>query len=513
MQAANRVVLNTGFLYGKMVVTMFIALYATRLVLNALGAEDYGIFNLVAGVVALLSFLNGAMTLATQRYMSFSLGAGNRAQLRKVFNSSVLLHLIIGLAVVLLLEGVGMYLFGNVLSIPPDRLHAAKSIFHFMVVTAFFTIASVPYDAIINTNENMLFVAVLGIIESVAKLSLAIYLPYAFSDRLIFYGATLAILSILLLIAKRIYCTRKYDESRIRRHELDKGLIKEMFAYAGWSTIGASGVIAKSQGIAVILNVFFGAVINAAFGIANQINAQLTYFSVTMLQSLNPQIVKSEGSGNRKRMIQLAIMACKFSFFLLAFFAVPAIIEMPYVLKMWLHTIPEHTVVFCRLIIIASLINQLSSGLQIAVHAVGRIKKYQVIISILLLLNLPGSWMLLRMGMPPFTVMLFAIFVEIICCGFRAIAAKRLTGLKINDYFFKVIWQALVPVTLATGIAVIPFLLMDEGFLRLLVTGTISSLSIILCIKYLGLTPYEHEKMEEMLEKAITKVSTRLKPI
>ncbi|MFD2889962.1 lipopolysaccharide biosynthesis protein [Chitinophaga cymbidii] len=496
-----------------MIVSMFIALYATRLVLHALGAEDYGIFNLVAGVVALLSFLNGAMTLATQRYMSYSLGAGDRNQLKKVFNSSVLLHLIIGIAVVLLLEIVGMYLFGNVLSIPPERLHAAKSIFHFMVVTAFFTIASVPYDAIINTNENMLFVAVLGIIESVAKLSLAIYLPYAFSDRLIFYGGALAILAVLLLIVKRIYCARKYDESRIRRHALDKGLIKEMFAYAGWSTIGASGVIAKSQGVAVILNVFFGAVINAAFGIANQINAQLTYFSVTMLQSLNPQIVKSEGSGNRRRMIQLAMMACKFSFFLLAFFAIPAIIEMPFVLKLWLHNIPEHTVVFCRLIIIASLINQLSSGLQIAVHAVGRIKKYQVIISILLLLNLPGSWLLLRAGFPPFTVMVFAIFVEVISCGFRALAARRLTGLQISDYLFKVIWQALVPVTVAAGIAVIPSLFMDEGFFRLLLTGIISSLSVILCIKYLGLTSYEHEKLEEMLEKAITKVSTRLKPV
>lgn len=513
MQAANRVVLNTGFLYGKMVVTMFVALYATRLVLNALGAEDYGIFNLAAGLVALLSFLNGAMTLATQRYMSFSLGAGDRAQLRKVFNSGILLHLIIGIAVVLLLEGVGMYLFSNVLRIPPERLFAAKSIFHFMVVTAFFTIASVPYDAIINTNENMLFVAVLGIIESVAKLSLAIYLPYAFSDRLIFYGAALAILSVLLLIGKRVYCTRKYAESRVRKSELDKGLIKEMFAYAGWSTIGASGVIAKSQGVAVILNVFFGAVINAAFGIANQINAQLTYFSVTMLQSLNPQIVKSEGSGNRKRMIQLAMMACKFSFFLLAFFAIPAIIEMPYVLRMWLQNIPEHTVMFCRLIITASLINQLSSGLQIAVHAVGRIRKYQIIISVLLLLNLPGAWLLLHMGLPPFTVMLFAIFVEVVSCSFRAIAARRLTGLKVSEYLFKVIWQALVPVTLAAGIAVIPSLLMEEGFLRLLITGLISSLSFFISIRYLGLTAYEQEKLEEMLEKLITKVSTRLKPV
>lgn len=513
MQAANRVVINTGFLYGRMVITMLIALYATRLVLNALGAEDYGIFNLVAGLVALFSFLNSAMTLSTQRFMSFSLGAGDRARLRKVFNSSVLLHFIIGIAVVIVLEVAGLYLFAHVLKIPADRLFAAKSIFQFMVVTAFFTIASVPYDAIINTNENMLYVAVLGIIEAVAKLSLAIYLPYAFSDRLIFYGAALAVLSILLLAAKRIYCARKYAESTISIKELDKGLLKEMFAYAGWSTIGASGVIAKSQGVAVILNVFFGAVINAAFGIANQVNAQLTYFSVTMLQSLNPQIVKSEGSGNRARMIQLAVMACKFSFFLLAFFAIPAIIEMPFVLRLWLHNIPEYTVIFCRLIIIASLINQLSAGLQIAVHAVGKIRAYQIIISILLLMNLPGAWLLLKAGFPPFSVMVFAIGVEVISCIFRAIAAKRLTGLPVGEYFSKVIWQASVPVTLAAGMAIIPGLLIEEGVLRFLLTGIISSASIILFIRYLGLTNYEQEKMEDMLERAITKVSTRLKPV
>lgn len=506
MQAANRVVLNTGFLYGKMLISMFIALYATRLVLNALGVEDYGIFNLVSGIVAMLSFLNSSMTMSTQRYMSFFLGSGDAQKLKTAFNSSVWLHLVIGIVVVGLLEIAGIYLFGHVLNIPAERSPAAKIIFHFMALSAFFTIISVPYDAIINTHENMFLVAVLGILESVVKLSIAIALQYAAADKLILYCAVLALLTVALLIAKRVYCALKYKESKLSIRDFDGKLLKEMFAYSGWGMVGASGVIAKTQGVAMILNVFFGAAINAAFGIANQVNAQLSFFAVTMLQSLNPQLVKSEGSGNRERMIMLSLMACKFSFYLMAFFAIPALIEMPFVLKLWLNVIPEHTVIFCRLIIIASLAYQLSAGLQMAVHAVGRIGTYQVIMSILLLLNLPGAYLLLKAGWPPASVLVLSIFIECVITAYRMFAAKRHTGMPVSVFLQRVVLNAMMPVVLSALTALIPYYFMEEGFARLFCTGVITVITLTLSIRLMGLTTYEREKLEGIILKVMSKV-------
>ncbi|MCK7558011.1 hypothetical protein MKQ70_24595 [Chitinophaga sedimenti] len=303
-----------------MLITIVISLYSTRLVLNALGANDFGIFNLISGVIAMLSFVNMAMTLSTQRYMSYSLGGGDDDQLKKVFNSSVLLHFVLGLLLVLIFEMVGIYMFGHVLNIPQDRVGAAQVIFHLMVVSAFFTVISVPYDAVINARENMMLVAITGILESLLKLGIAIYLQYAATDKLVLFAAFSAGITVAMLLIKRFYCLARYEETRLRiRKYFSKDLLKEMFGYGGWNMFGAVSVVARNQGIAMILNVFFGTVVNAAYGIANQVNAQLSFFSVTMLQSLNPQIIKSEGRGDRERMLRLAMIASKFSFSLLAF--------------------------------------------------------------------------------------------------------------------------------------------------------------------------------------------------
>jgi len=511
MQAANRVVLNTGALYGRMLITMFIALYATRLVLNALGAEDYGIFNLVSGVIVMLSFLNVAMTISTQRYLSFYIGVGDNEKLKQVFNSSVLLHFLMGITLVLIFEVVGLYFFDRVLNIPAARIGTAKIIFHFTVISTFFTIVSVPYDATLNARENMFLIAAIGIWEALAKLGIAIYLQYTGYDKLIIYGALTAGVTVISLIIKRTYCSSKYHEARVKvRKYFNKSLLREMFSYAGWNMFGAGSVVARNQGLAMILNVFFGAIINAAYGIANQVNSQLSYFSVTMLQSLNPQIIKSEGMGDRPRMLRLAMIASKFSFFLLSFFSIPVIIEMPIILKLWLKNVPDHTIVFCRLIIIVSLITQLTVGLQVAIQSVGRIKVYQVVVSLLLMLNLPVSYFLLKAGMAPHVVLVSAICIEAVTCSYRVLAAHKLTGLAIGDYLRKGVLTSLLPVVLAFGISLLPQLVMHPGFVRLLVTGAVSSLSIFICVKFLGLTAYEQEKIEGIIMKLLSKLPIRL---
>ncbi|QJB30589.1 hypothetical protein HF324_04165 [Chitinophaga oryzae] len=511
MQAANRVILNTGALYGRMLLTVFISLYATRLILNQLGAADYGLFNLIGGVITMLSFLNIAMTISTQRYMSFHIGTKDSHKLKMVFNASVLLHLILGITMVVLFEAAGSYLFDHVLNYPAERTMAAKLIYQFMIVSAFFTIISVPCDATLIAQENMVMVAILGVVESLGKLLIAIALQYTGHDKLIVYGAMMASLTILLLLFKQLYCAVKYPESRISiKRYFDRHLLTEMFAYAGWNMFGAGSVVARNQGLALVLNVFFGAIVNAAYGIANQVNAQLSYFSVTLLRALNPQIIKSEGSGDRPRMLRLAMIASKFSFYLLSFFAVPMMMEMPFVLQCWLKQVPEYTVMMCRLIVIATLVNQLSAGIQVAVQSVGKIRKYQVAVSTIVLLNLPVAWLLLSAGYPPSAVLISTIGIEVVSGTYRMMAAQKLTGLSPRIYTKQVLLRAVVPVLLSAAIAGIPQWCLPQGFIRLGVTMIVGALAMGIWIRLIGLTPEETTKLEQLFSRAFSKLQARL---
>ena len=500
MQSASRVAINTGFLYGKMLITMLISLYSTRLILNALGVVDYGIFNLVGGVIAMLSFLNGAMTTATQRYMSFSIGAGDNHKLKSIFSSSVLLHLIIGLIIVLLLEFGGVFLFNGTLNIPADRIGVAKIVFHFMVVSTFFTINAVPYDAAINAHENFLFDALSGIFEAVMKLGIAISLIHTEVDKLILYGSLIAGLTILIRIIKSIYCIRKYEECHVRiTSGIDFKLTKEMFSFAGWNLFGSLCSVIRSQGLAVVLNLFFGIVVNAAYGIANQVNGQLSSFSTNMVSALYPQIVKSEGSGDRERMLRLAMLACKLSFFLLSFFAIPIIVEMPFILTIWLKIVPENTVIFCRLILVLSLLQQLSVGLMASLIAIGKIKAYQIVVGSLLILNLPLSYGLILIGFPVYSVFFGSIFLECIALGSRIWFAYKIAGLNVGLFTRGVIFNSILVVILTTLFAILPQFFLQVSILRAFLTIMTSIISIALFGKYIALTHDENNKIKGLI--------------
>ena len=500
MRPANRVVVNTGFLYGKMLITMLISLYSTRLILNALGAVDYGIFNLVGGVIAMLSFLNGAMSVATQRYLSFYLGAGEKHKLKSVFNSSIVLHLVIGFIIVLLLEFGGLLLFNGTLNIPADRIGVAKIVFHFMVISTFFTINAVPYDAAINTHENFLFDALTGIFESIIKLGIAIWLIYTEVDKLILYGALIAGLTIIIRIIKSIYCFRKYEECRVRLTSyFDTGLLKEMFSFAGWNLFGSFCSVISNQGIAIVLNLFFGIIVNAAYSIATQVNGQLSSFSINMLKALNPQIVKSEGSGDRERMLRLAILACKLSFFLIAFFAIPIVLEMPFILNLWLKTVPDNTIIFCQLILILSLVQQLTVGMMSALFSVGKIKVYQIVVGSLLMFNLPIAYILLKFGLPAYSVFVGSIFLEIIAGCSRIWFAHKIAGLHIHNFISGTLFKSMSSASLVILFTLLPHFLLQEGILRTTLTAITSTILLLFFGRYIALTSDEHEKIKELI--------------
>jgi O-antigen/teichoic acid export membrane protein len=288
--------------------------------LAALGLSDFGLFNVVGGVIAMLGFLNSSMAAATQRFMSFAQGAGDVEKVKRIFNMSTLLHWGIAIVILLVLEIAGYFFFNGVLNIAPERLSAAKMIYQFMVVSTLFTVISVPYEAVITSHENMMVYAISGIIEAVLKLGIALYITYSSQDHLVAYGFLMATLSIFLLLIRRIYCHRYYAECVLKLREYyDQPLLKEMSGFAGWSFLGAASSMIAGYGQAIVLNIFLGTKINAAQGIAGQISGQLGVFALTLTKVLNPLIDKSEGSGNRSQMIRGTLTGSKISFFLLQF--------------------------------------------------------------------------------------------------------------------------------------------------------------------------------------------------
>jgi len=504
MTAANRVILNTGILYAKMLITMGISLFSTRLVLNALGASDYGIFNLIAGVIAMLSFLNAAMTTSTQRYLSYYQGTKDSEMQKKVFTNSWVLHIAIGVFVVLLLVSIVPFLFGGFLNIPDDRLSTAKAIYYFMSASVFFAIISVPFSASINAHENMLWIAIVNIIESCLKLGIALSLFWFIQpERLEVYGILMAVLSVITFLLYAGYCLKKFNECSVKKYQIDKPLLRELGSFAGWNSFGVLSLyLGRSQGIAVLLNIFFGTVVNAAYGIAHQIAAQSNLFSVTMLRAINPQIMKSEGMGERQRMLRLSMMASKFGFFLLAFIAIPCIFEMPAILKIWLKNVPENAVIFCSMVLVAKMIDQLTIGLQSAIQATGKIKAYQSIVGCIFIFNLPVAYILLKTGFPAYSVLISVICVECIAGLFRLFYLKKNAGLSIREYFKRVFLKEVIPILATVLTCMIITNYIDFEF-RFFLTGFISLVVFTGSIYLTGLCADERFLVNNLLKKII----------
>lgn len=487
MNAANRVIFNTGVLYGRMAITVFISLYSTRLILNALGSADFGIFNVVGGAIAMLTFLNTAMAGATQRFMSFSQGTGDKSHQTRIFNVSVVLHFLIAIIIFIILEIAGYFLFNGILNIPANRVETAKVVYQFMIISTIFTIISVPYDAAINAHENMLLYAILGILESVLKLLIAIIILDATTDKLKLYGLLMASLSVLVLTLRRIYCHRYYHECRINiKKYFSKPLFKEMTGFAGWSFLGSSSTMIANYGQGIVINTFFGTIVNAAQGIVAQLSGQLGAFAGTMLKALNPIIAKSEGAGNRPLMLRASMAGSKIAAFLLFFFYVPMLIETQFILKLWLKNVPEYTVIFCRLLLIRNIIEQLYIPIATSIAAVGKIKHYQIFASVLSFSPLVASFVFFKMGFSPYSLYIIFIFYSLLNSCLVLYFAKINCGLSIIIFLKEVVLRALGSFLIIVIFAIIPSLLLDESITRVGLTITISSLLFMITLWFIG---------------------------
>lgn len=513
MSDSKKIVFNTVITYSRVLVTAFISFYITRLLLEGLGASDFGLFNLIAGVVSLLAFLNSAMSTSTQRFLSFSLGKGDYNEVKKVFANSTLIHFVLGLFVVLLIEIVGVYLIEYKLDIGSDRVSIAKNLLHFATVSTFLTVISVPYDALINSYERMSFLALVSILESILKLIGTVVVFYVSNeDRLLYYGVFIMTISLLIRLIKRRYVRRNFKESHVSIMSLyNLGQIKELSAFASWSLFGVLCYLGRNQGVAVILNFFYSTVVNAAYGIANQINGQLMFFSQTLMAAVRPQIMKSEGANSRERMISLSLSANKFCFFLFTFFALPLYFQLPFILKLWLNDVPQYTVDFCRAILLLTMASQINQGVITAVQAIGKIKVYQTIAGGIQLLTLPIGYIFLSLGYPPQSVLIVSFFLE--CCStvFRIFYFHYLTGYSVSKYVSKVILRCVL--------SLIPMVLFLSQIFRFNIINpwqelfiTIFSVLVMysIMVYFIGFDSNERVFFQSFLQKSINKLKNNV---
>lgn len=494
MNNTNRVITNSIFLYLRIIITTLISLSTVPIVMHALGNRDYGLYMLIGGTITLLSFLKSSMTVSTQRFLSVAVGKNSLTQINKIYNNSIIIHYIFGICVALVLEAAYPFLFNGFLKIDLDRLDSAKLIYHFLVISVFFDITSVPYIGVINAKENMLIFSLAGILEGLLKLLLAISLTSFFIDKLIVYGAGLLIITFIIRCFYFIYVKIAYKELNMDLHKyMDKSTLLQIIGFTGWNTMGALALVGRNEGIAVILNRFFDLIENAAYGVANQINGVMGYVSQTFQKSTNPQLMKSYGMNDLKRLVRLSYISSKFSTLLFAFFSIPLIIEMEYILKIWLKTPAPSTVIMSQLILILSLIYQFSMGLMSAIQATGNIRNYQITISLLILLNVPITYLLFKIGLPAYSCGYCFISIELISLTYRIFMAKKIAGISLKDFVKDVLLPTLLCIICTTSFALWIHFAIDESLFRLISVIFLSMIVFSVCLWTFGLKGSEKD--------------------
>lgn len=500
MSANSRIARNTLYLYLRMFVLLIIGLYTSRAIFNALGDADYGLNNVVTGFITLFTFLHATMTGATSRYITFHLGKGNAERLRDVFSMATKIHVYIALVIVLLAETVGLWYVCTKMVIPDGRMTAALVIYQLSIATTFLLIISYPYDAAIIAAEKMGAFAYISLFDAGMRLAMAIILPFVTCDRLIFMGVWLFLLQVADRIIYIVYCRSKLPFARYR-HTRDRKLFREMFAFAGWNTIGTATIPLYAQGINLVLNFFCGVTVNAARAIAVQVETYVSMFVRNVQTAINPQITKSYASGNNERMYTLAYASSKYSFFILWIIALPLMIEAPYVLELWLGRYPDHAVSFLRIILIISLFDATTTSIITMALAQGDIRNYQIVTGGTLLLGFPLTIVALKLTGIPEAVFWSQLAVFLIAIGVRLVMLRRMIPINIKDYLLSVYGRILPIAVLSPILPILVHNTISTPLLRFLLTCVISTCIVIGLVYALGMTYSERKYAVEKIRK------------
>ncbi len=501
----KRIAKNTALLYVRMLLIMAITLYTSRVVLKQLGENDFGIYNVVGGIVSMFSIVSASLTSAISRFITYELGRGKEDKLRIIFSTSVFIQLGLWIVIAVLVETIGVWFLNNKMTIAPERMYAAHWVLQCSVVTFGVNMLSIPYNAAIIAHEKMQAFAYVSILEVVLKLIVAFMLYIKTFDSLIMYAILLVIASLIVRLSYSVYCRRHFKECKLERR-FDKNVLREMLSYSGWNFIGTSSAILRDQGVNIVMNIFCGTAVNAARGIAVQMNNAVHGFSQNFMLAVNPQIIKSYASGQTDYMFSLAFRSARMSYFLLYCISLPVIMVMPWVLGIWLTIIPKYTVSFATLVLILGMSEAISLPLQYMNQATGKVKVYQITVGVLQMLNFPLSYVLLLYGLTPNSVFILSIIISQICLYARLLILRKTIGLEISEFITKV-YLPIIYVSFVGCILPILLLILIVPYSDLIniFIGLISFLSAIVSVYFLGCNKNEQMFIQKKVKNFITK--------
>lgn len=507
----KRIAKNTLMLYVRMLFGMLVSLYTSRVILEALGVEDYGIYNVVGGFVTMFSLLTGALSHSTGRFLTFELGKNNMDGLRKYFSTSLLIHIVLACIILIVAETIGLWFLNAKMTIPSNRIYAANWVYHCSVISFMISLIGIPYNASIVSHEHMNMYAYIGIFDIILRLLIVLlmaYLPYTF-DRLIVYAVLLVLAFLFVQSVYALYCCRNFKECRTHP-VLYKSCWKKMWNFTGWNFIGGTALVLKDQGVNILLNLFYGPILNTVRGLSITVSNAVNSFAGNFMAAINPQIIKSYASNDYEYMFQLMEKGTRFSFYIIWILTLPILLETDFILTLWLKNVPDHTVNFVRLILVVSLIDVLSNTIITAQTATGKIRNYQLVVGGMLLTNFPISYALLKLGFQPECIMFVAIFVSICCLFLRLLILRNSINLSIiwfcrricKNVFFVVLVSIIIP-------SLIYYFMPKEGWMRFVIVCTFCLLCTLLSILRIGCSPVERQFIYDKVYNIYLKLKKR----
>lgn len=489
----KRIAKNTVFLTIRMVVVLGISLYSTRIVLRVLGVEDYGVYNVVCGFVSMFAFLNTSMSNGIQRFYNFEFGKNGETGANKVYCTSVLIQAILAIIIITLTESLGLWYLHHKMVIPEGRMLAAEWIFQFSVLSFVFIIMQAPYTAAVIAHERMDFYALVSVFDAMLKLGIVLVLPLFSKDKLVIYGLLFSLISVFNYCAYFVYCKKHFDEIKLRNF-FDGTLFKSMLCFSGWNLFGSFSGIMKEQGINLILNFFYGPIVNAARGVAAQVKGGLESFVQNITMPVRPQVMQSYATGNIERTLKLTFSISKLSCFFFYFISLPIIIEINFILELWLgNDVPSHTPCFIIIIMTDTMVAYLNAAVSSVVHASGKMKRYQLTNGLIGIASVPIAFIALKCGAAPEWALIVTLISKAIAQVFSVVILKSIVCFSIKQYIKDVIWPIILVIIATAAFPFLPHFLMGESIIRLLAVVTIDLIVTILGIYFLGLNNAERE--------------------
>ena len=500
----RRIAKNTLMLYFRMFFMMILGLFTSRIVLESLGETDYGIYNVVGGVVGMFSIISGALATAVSRFITFELGKSDGKRLNLVYSTAVTVQFMISVIVVILAEPAGQWFIENKMTIDPARIPAARWVLHFSLLSFVINLMSVPQMALITAHEKMSVYAVIGILDGVLRFGTALAISCADSDRLVFYAVLMSGSVLVVRMAYNIYCRRHFPESHYRP-VFEFPLLKEMFSFAGWNFIGVASGVLRDQGGNILINIFYGPIANAARGVALQLNGVVQSFVTNFMTAVNPQITKSYASDEHEYMFSLMRKASRMSYYLLFLIALPVIFNAGYILSLWLSDVPSGSPVFLQLFLIFTLSESISQPLITSMYATGRIRNYQIVVGGLQMMNLPVSYLCLKWGGPAEVTVIVAIAFSQICLAARLYMLNKMIGLSVKEFLHKVYLNVICVSALAVLLPLGTSCLLSDDFAGFVVNVLVCVLSACLSIWFAGCSADERRNITDIIRNKLRK--------